>query len=247
MRQTVKQVAKLTGVSVRTLHYYHEIGLLIPSEITPAGYRFYGEEELMRLQQILFFRELDFSLQQIKEILEDPSFDRHRAFEQHKKLLTLKQQRLTRLIALVDQQLKGENAMSFQEFDVTQIKQSQEQYAQEVKERWGSTDAYRISQQRSSRYTPADWEKISKQTEEVFTAFAGCRTLPHGAPEVQQLVKRWQDTITQWFYPCSKEILQGLGDMYVADERFTKNIDKYGEGLSLFLKSAIDHYCSVDE
>ena len=145
MKKTVREVSKLCGISVRTLHYYDEIGLLHPSEVTPAGYRLYGREELSRLQQILFFRELDFSLKEIAEIMNDPAFDARKALLNQKELLLLRQRRLGRLISLVDKTLEGETKMSFEEFDMSEIREAQEKYADEAKQRWGGTEAYRES------------------------------------------------------------------------------------------------------
>ena len=133
----VSDVAKLTGVTVRTLHYYDEIGLLPPSEVTSSGYRVYNDLEV--LQQILFFRELDFSLEEIRGIMQNPAYEKETALQNQKALLVQKRDRLDRLIALVDKTLKGERDMSFKQFDTTKIEEAKQQYAAEVKQRWGNT------------------------------------------------------------------------------------------------------------
>ena len=147
----INEVAKITGVTVRTLHYYDQIGLLKPSRITEAGYRLYDQEALTALQQILFFRELDFSLQEIREITGRPGYDRREALEKHRDMLLKKKKRIEGLIGLVDRTLKGKNDMSFLEFDKTEIEEMKERYAAEVRERWGSTAAYQEERERRQR------------------------------------------------------------------------------------------------
>ena len=243
MKLKINEVAKLTGISVRTLHYYDEIDLLHPSEVTEVGYRLYDEESLERLQQVLFFRELSFPLKEIKNILSNPAFDKHKALENHKKLLLLRRNRLNDLIYLVDNTLRGEINMSFQEFDMSQIEDAQNKYAQEAKERWGSTDAYASSERKTKGYRPEDWARINAESEEIYSGFVANLEKEPSAPEVQKLVSDWQEYITRNYYDCTKEILAGLGKMYVYDERFTENIDKHGKGLAAFISRAIAYYC----
>jgi DNA-binding transcriptional MerR regulator len=243
MKMKINEVAKLTGISVRTLHYYDEIGLLHPSEITEAGYRLYDGQALERLQQILFFRELSFPLKEIKSILNNPAFDKHRALENHKKLLLLRRSRLNDLIALVDNTLKGDYDMSFQEFDQSEIENAQKKYAQEAKERYGGTDAYAESEHKTKGYGKEDWSRINTEAEEIYRDFAASMDKEPFAPEVQKLVADWQAHITKNYYNCTKEILAGLGEMYVADARFTESIDKHGKGLAAFMSRSIAYYC----
>jgi DNA-binding transcriptional MerR regulator len=243
MKKTVNQIAKLTGVSVRALHWYDKINLLCPAEVTESGYRLYCDEDLERLQQILFFRELGFELKDIKSILDSPNFDRTAAMQKHKKLLTLKRERLENLIQLIDQTLKGENEMSFKEFDMTEIEQAQTEYKMEIEQRWGGTDAYRQSKKKTAAYTKEDWAKIMAELNDILNRFASKIGESPASKEVQGLIAEWQTHITKYYYDCTKEILFGLGEMYVADERFTKNIDKNGKGLALFMNDAIKEYC----
>lgn len=240
----INEVAKLTGVTVRTLHYYDEIGLLRPGEITEAGYRLYHEAELETLQQILFFRELDFPLQEIKEIMANPHYNKEEALKKHKELLIQKCNRLEALIALVDNTLKGDENMSFKEFDRTEIEAVRKKYAAEVKERWGNTDAYAESEEKTNSYDEARWKSLCGESAEILREFGKMRDTDPESKEAQALVKKWQNYITANFYHCTKEILSGLGLMYVNDERFTKNIDQNGEGTAAFMAKAIEVYCA---
>lgn len=144
--RTVKQVSDLTGISVRTLHYYDEIGLLKPSQITDAGYRIYNDKELETLQQILFFKELELPLKEVKEITASPNFDKMKALENQKKLLILKRNRLNDLIELINKTLKGENTMSFKEFDMSEYFNALEEFKKEHEDKiikaYGSIDKY---------------------------------------------------------------------------------------------------------
>lgn len=244
MNYTVKQVADTTGISVRTLHYYDEIGLLRPSSVTDAGYRLYDEDCLERLQQIMFFRELDFPLKDIIGFINRPEFNKHETLRKQRELLLLRRERLDGLIALVDKALKGENDMSFKEFDMTEIENIKKKYADEVQERWGGTQAFEESQKKTAEYKKSDWERISKETDRIFSDFAAHMKAnrPPSDPEVQKTVADWQSNISKNFYNCTNEILAGLGAMYVNDRRFTDNIDKYADGLASYISQAIEAY-----
>lgn len=239
----INEVAKLTSVTVRTLHYYDEIGLLKPSEVTEAGYRVYNDENLERLQQILFFRELDFSLSDIKEIMNNPNFDKTQALAKHKELLIKKRQRLDRLIELVDTTLQGEYDMSFKQFDMKDIETAKKNYKAEVEERWGHTEAYKECERKTASYDKEKWEFLNEEGTAILAQFGQLRTSDPSSDEAQELVKRWQSYLTQNFYQCTLEILAGLGLMYVADERFKRNIDKNGEGTAEFMSKAIEEFC----
>lgn len=240
----ISEVAKLTGITVRTLHYYDEIGLLKPSEITEAGYRLYSREDLEILQQILFFRELDFPLSQIKEIMNNPNYDKEEALKKQKELLIQQRQRIEGLIKLIEKRIEGDNNMSFKEFDRNEIEENKKKYAKEVKERWGTSKAYEESEKKTSSYNKEKWGDINQETSEIFKGFAELRNSDPGSEEVQELVRRWQKYITDNFYTCTNEILSGLGLMYVEDERFKENLDKNGEGTAKLMAEAIKIYCS---
>ena len=244
MKLQIKEFAGLTGVSVRTLHYYDEIGLLKPSYVDEQnGYRFYDENSLERMQEILFYRELDFSLKSIAEILASPNYDKRQALAEQKRLLTLKKDRLERLIAALEQAEKGEITMSA--FDNSEYETARQQYEDEAKQRWGGTDAYKQSQAKTAGYSKDKWNDVLGGLNGAFAEFAVCRNGGHtpDSDAAQQLVKKLQDYITANFYHCTDEILAGLGQMYVCDERFKKNIDKNGEGTAEFVAEAIKIYC----
>ncbi len=245
MEMTVQQVARRAGISVRTLHYYHQIGLLFPSRITEAGYRLYDEAAVERLGQILFYRELEFPLEQIRAILSDPDYDRTRALQQHRRLLLLKRERLDRLVALVDEQLKGGCTMDLSAFDRREYDALRRTYAQEAQARWGGTQAYRESERRTQDYSSEDWNTIMAQQEALLQALAQQVGQDPASPEVQQLVAQWQAWITDHFYPCTREILAGLGEMYLQDTRFQENLDRFAPGTARLLSQAIAIYCET--
>ena len=238
---TVNEVSKLTGVSVRSLHHYDAIGLLKPAKVTEAGYRLYGDEELKRLQNILMFRELQFPLKQIRTILDSPDFDQREALAQQIKLLELQLKHTQELILFARRlQEKGVKGMDFKAFD----KKEMEAYEQEVRERWGSTKEYEEYRQKTKGRTDMEHEQIGNQ---LMERFAEIGKLRKGSPTeqiVQEKVAGIQSFITEHYYHCTIEILRGLGEMYVSDERMKRNIDKAGgEGTAEFVSQAIAAYC----
>lgn len=245
MKMQIKEFAKLTGVSVRTLHYYDEIGLLKPFSVDEQnGYRFYDERCLERMQEILFYRELDFPLKEIQAILSSPDYDKQTALKEQKHLLTLKKERLERLISALDGAMKGEK-ISMNTFDNSEFENMREQYVKEAKERWGKTSAYKESAEKTAGYTNEKWNEVNSGMEGIMAEFADCKKngFAPDSGEAQLLVKKWQDFITDNFYVCTKEILSELGEMYIADERFKANIDKRGDGTAQFMCDAIKVYC----
>ncbi|MEW8977794.1 MAG: MerR family transcriptional regulator [Symbiobacterium sp.] len=250
MALTVKAVADLAGVSVRTLHHYDEIGLLKPAGQSASGYRLYSQQDVERLQQILFFRELGFSLREIKQIIDSPDFDRQQALLAHREALQQRKARLERLIRTVDRTLanmdredrpmtRDEMKALFDGFDPTE-------YEEEARQRWGGPE-FEESLKRTRRYTRADWQRISAESSEIYGNIARLMDRDPGDEEVQQWVARWHEHINKWYYTCSLEVFRGLGEMYVEDERFTKNIDKTKPGLARFLRDAMRVYCDRRE
>lgn len=241
--RTVKEVSKFTGVSVRTLHHYDAIGLLKPTTVTNAGYRLYDDTALERLQQILLFRELEFSLKEIQAILESPNFDRNKALEQQIALLTLKKEHLENLILFARGiQAIGVKEMDFTAFDTAKI----DEYAAEAKATWGQTAAYQEFREKSKNRTDAEMQDLSSQMMALFTEFGAMRTLPPASDLVSAQVKKLQTFITEYFYTCSNEMLQKLGKMYAGGGRFTENIDKAGGvGTAEFVCRAIEAFCST--
>ena len=236
MKMRIKEFAELTGVSVRTLHYYDEIGLLKPSEVDAQnGYRFYDEKSLERMQEILFYRELDFSLKTIAQILSSPDYDKQQALTRQRKLLLAKKERLEQLINALDGLEKGEGFMKNNEYE-----KLKNEYAEEVRQRWGSTDAYKESQQRNT-----DFSQAASLLDAVFEEFAELDrsgiSPDDEAAKIQ--VEKLQRCITDNFYTCTNEILAGLGQMYAADVRFKTNIDKHGVGTAEFVSQCINSYC----
>ena len=235
--KTVKEVSKLTGISIRALHHYDAIGLLKPSQITSAGYRLYDHKALERLQIILLFRELRFPLKEIQQILDSPDFNKGEALSQQIQMLTLQKERLEKLIALALQiQKEGvDHMLNFESFDKKEI----DDYAKEVKARWGHTEAWRESQEKTD-----DPESQTAAMNDIFRRAAALREGDPAGAEAQALVKEWQDYISANLYTCTNDILAGLGQMYTADERFQKNLDRFGEGTAEFLSRAIAAYCA---
>lgn len=238
----VKEVADLIGISVRTLHHYDEIGLLVPDEVTESGYRRYSDRNLETLQQILFFRELGFPLKQIRAILEDPGFDQEQALELHRKMLLEERSRLDRMIATIEKTIrhkKGEiemtNEEKFEGFDF-----SHNPYEQEARERWGDEAVDRSK----AKIGGLSKEEQAGFTEKMDALYRKLAEIRHEAPDSEQA----QAAIEHWFVLLNRvgsyslEAFKGLGQLYVDDERFTKNIDKYGEGLARFMRDAMAVY-----
>lgn len=234
----VKEVANLVGISVRTLHHYDEIGLLIPDKITEAGYRIYSGENLETLQQILFFRELGFPLKKIKEIINSPLFDRKDALMMQHQMLLEKKNRLEQMIVTIEktiQHMRGDMQMSnkekFQGFDF-----SHNPYEEEAREKWGNK-AVDEANEKVKNMTTFDQDQFNNM-------FRNLARLRHLSPDSKEA----QDGIHKWYLLLNKmgnyslETFKGLGEMYVADERFTENIDQFGEGLAKFMRDAIFAY-----
>ena len=231
--KTVKEISRLTGISVRTLHYYDEINLLKPTKITEAGYRLYDDTAIERLHSILLFRELQFPLKEIRAILGSSDFDVQAALEEQIKLLELQKSRLEKIIISARNLfMKGDGNMSFSAFDKTEMNN----YADEAREKWGHTDAYKEYAQKHS----ASQDK----TDEMMLIFADIGKIKHLSPhsqEAKDLIKRLQSFITENYYTCTDKILKGLGQMYVNDERFKSNIDRAGgNGTAEFAAKVIE-------
>ena len=243
MSYSVGQVADLAGVTIRTLHHYDGIGLLSPSGRSAAGYRIYKEPDLEQLQQILFYRELGFTLEEIAAIVGDPHTDAVSHLNRQRGLLAGRIERLRKMVAAIDYELEArkmdikltpeERLEVFGHFDP-------EDHAEEAEQRWGSTDAYRQSQRRVSNYTKEDWLKIKAEHEEVAADLAA--VFESGAApdseEAMATAEAHRRHISRWYYDCSYEIHRGLGEMYVSDERFRANYDALAPGLSEFIRDA---------
>lgn len=239
--KTVKEVSRITGVSVRTLHHYDAIGLLRPTKITDAGYRLYDDTALQRLQAILLFRELEFPLKEIKEILDRPNFNPTDALADQIRLLELRKQHLDDLISHAREiQHTGVISMNFKPFDTTEL----ETYAAEAKAKWGKTDAYQEFEKKAAGQTMEKQKLDGDALMAKFAEIGKLRDLSPDAPEVQEAVSGIQAFITEHYYTCTKQIFAGLGQMYAADDRFHRNIDAVGgDGTADFVSRAIAIYC----
>lgn len=240
--RTVKEVSILTGISIRTLHHYDAIGLLKPSRITEAGYRLYDDEALVRLQSILLFRQLKFPLQDIRRMLDSPDFDPADALTQQIEMLELQRKQLDAIIAHARQiQNTGGYHMNFSAFDSSEL----DRYSAQAKEKWGKTDAYREYEKKTAGQSKQQLQSTGDGLMAIFTELGAIRHLSPASEEAQALIRKLQQYITDHYYTCTPQILQGLGQMYVAGDTMTENIDRAGgEGTAEFANKAIEIYCA---
>jgi len=246
---TVHEVAQLTGITPRTLHYYDEIGLLKPSIVTEAKYRQYTDDDLSRLQEILFFREVGFALKEIKELLVSPNYLRSEALERHLTILEAQRERIDALIALVKKEISGTKELEFSAFSNTKIIELQAQFREEILERWGDTAAFKEYEAAFSSKTRQvqneQMEAFYVLAQDFFERLAFYEDKPADSSEVQALVREWQRHISEHFYKCDKQMLSCLGTLYIADERFTDFINSFGNGdLAAFFSKAIEVFCN---
>ena len=239
MKMQIKEFAKFTGVSVRTLHYYDELGLLKPAFVDKSsGYRFYDEKSLLRMQEVLFFRELDFPLKEIKEILSSTDYDMEKVLCEQKRLLVLKKERLEKIILAVEGAMKGENVMK--SFDNSEF----EKYKDEAKEKWGGSAAYKEFEEKNAGRSEEEISVLGEGMTDIFRRMGEIKDSSPKSEEAQKLVEKLKNFICDNYYTCTDEILFSLGQMYVADERFLKNIDNAGgEGTADFAAKAITAFC----
>ena len=238
---TVNEVSKLTGVSIRTLQYYDQIGLLKPTTLTEAGYRLYDDAALEKLQQILLFRELEFPLKDIKEIVNRSDFDKTKALEQQIELLELKKEHIENLLNMCKYlKVRGVKKLNFSAFDTSKL----DEYAKKAKEQWGDTPAYKEYAEKSKNWTKEYQSGLMADLSKFFEEFGTMKEQDPASKEVQDGVKGLQDFITQNMYTCTNDILYGLGTAYVAGGEMTQNIEKMGgEGTAAFVFEAIRIYC----
>lgn len=239
MAFTVGELSRLTGVTVRTLHHYDEIGLCRPSQRNAAGYRLYDEADVLRLQQVLVLRELGMPLTEIAAAI-DGEPDRAALLRKHRAALVEKRGKLDAMLAAVDHALRHleKGTTTMQPDDVETLFTG---YEEEAKQRWGHTEAYAESARRTKGYTKEDWARYKAEAAEVGERIAALMRAgkPVTDPEVQAAVEDHRLLIDRWFYPCSVEMHRALGAMYVADPRFTENLDKLGAGYAQYLSDAI--------
>lgn len=235
---TVNELAKMSLISVRTLHYYDKIGLLKPHKIKDNGYRLYSEVEEIKLKDILFLKELEFSLKQINDILKS-NISREVLLEEQKELLKVKRQRIDRLINMIE---RGSEDMDFKEFDNSEFESKKDEYAEEAKLKYEGTLAYKEYEKKNRNRTAEEEEKLGQELNNIFSRFSEYLNVSTENKEVQFLVVELQEFITKNYYNCTDDILKGLGKMYIEDARFNKNIDKHGKGTANFISQAITYY-----
>lgn len=247
MAYTVQQLAKLAHVSVRTLHHYDDIGLLKPASVGKNGYRYYEQPQLLRLQQILFFRELEFPLQEIARILDAPDYDRAAVLKGQKKMLTLKRDRMNQILTTLTNTLTTMNNDNLPEdrdlFDGLSREQM-DAYQAEAKERWGHTDAWKQSQERMKNWSKDDMRAIQKEGKDILLKIVQLMDRGPSDSKVLSLIEAYHQHMGQ-FYDCSLQMFRGLGTMYSEDERFAAYYEKFAPGLAEFMTQGIHHYCDA--
>lgn len=234
---SVGKTAKLLGISIRTLHYYDEINLVKPSYTALSGYRYYDDDAVELLQQVIFLRELEIPVKQIKKILGSPDCDREFLLKSHRQLLLARKAHIENLISLIDKRIGVDNMDYREGIAEAQLKS---EFADEVRRRWGDTPQYREYEEKIKNHKSED---IAAGADEIFKAFAEAVGSAPGDREVQELVRKWQEYITANYYKCSDEILASLAEMYAADDRFKDYLDSFGEGTAQLMSDAIKCYC----
>ncbi|MFG2354718.1 MerR family transcriptional regulator [Streptomyces sp. NPDC048521] len=244
MSYSVGQVAGFAGVTVRTLHHYDEIGLLVPSERTYAGHRRYTDTDLDRLQQILFYRELGFPLDEVAALLDDPDADPREHLRRQHALLTARIEKLQKMAEAVEHAMEartmGINLTPEERFEVFGDKDP-EQYREETEQRWGDTDAYAESQRRAATYSKEDWKRLRAEVDdwsERYAALVAAQEQPTGEAAMD-LAEEHRRHISRWFFECPYEMHRCFGEMYVSDERFKAYYDSLRPGLAVHLRDAI--------
>jgi MerR family transcriptional regulator, thiopeptide resistance regulator len=245
----IGSVAKLAGISVRTLRYYEQRGLLTPAARSSKGYRLYAEEDLLRLQQVLIHRRLGLSLERIVEVLASPSLDYRTLLEQQCVRLTGEMDRLATMKRAIEATLASmaRKGGGFVMTEETFAGMGAEE-AVEAERRWGQTAAYKESARRTANYGAEQWRTIEREQDDIFRAAADAarRSLDPGCAEARELVDRHRRFIDGWFYPCAPAMHVGLADLFDGDARFTARMDIHGAGAARFLAAAIRDCYAAD-
>jgi DNA-binding transcriptional MerR regulator len=243
MGLTVSRLAKVAGVSVRTLHHYDEIGLLRPSNRNTSGYRFYSQADLERLQQILVFKEMGFPLEEVHRLLTEPGFDREAALRMQRQLLREKAARVQQLLDAVDRALgalqRGIN-MTKEEMFVVFGDDDPSRHEAEAEQRWGHTEAYKESKRRTTSYGKQDWTAMKAEAGEIYQRLVAAvdQGFPADSAEARAAAEAHRLHIERWFYPCPRSMHRSLGEMYIADPRFTEFFEKLRPGLAEYARDA---------
>jgi DNA-binding transcriptional MerR regulator len=238
--RTDGELSELAGVTVRTLHHYDKIGLLSPSSRSESGYRLYSYADLERLQEVLVWRQLGFSLAEIKALLDEPGYNRGRGLARQRELVEAQIDQLGATAQALDAALEAhrngtrlKETTMFDGFDPSE-------YEDESRERWGHTEAYRESARRTATYGDEEWGQIRAEWEEIVRAFAALLAAgePATGEAARAVAERHRQHITRWFYPCSLQIHRGLAEMYVSDDRFKQNYERQAAGLAAYVHDA---------
>jgi DNA-binding transcriptional MerR regulator len=241
---TVGRVARLSGTTVRTLHHYEEIGLLVPIGRSAAGYRLYADSDIDRLARILYYRELGFPLDAIARLLDEPGTEPVFHLQRQRALLRERIDRLDAMVAAIDREtealMKGYNLTAAEKLEVFGDFDP-DQYDDEARERWGESDAWQQSRQRTSRYTTDDWQRIKEEAGSIYDRFVTLMQsgIPAAGIQAMDLAEEHRQHLTRWFYDCGYDIHRGLAEMYIADPRFTASIDAAADGLAAYMRDAI--------
>ena len=244
---TVGQVAERFGVTVRTLHHYDEIGLLSPAGRSPAGYRLYGEADLVRLQHLVVYRRLGFSLEDVAVLLDDPDADVGAHLRRQRDAVTSRLDELTDLVVAIDRALEAHMSGialthdELRELFGEQYAENFDDYQREAQQRWGDTDAWKQSQERTARYTKEDWEQIKAEGDALNDAFVAAKRAgqPATSPRAMETAEAHRQHITSRFYDCPPEQHRCVASLYVTDERFTATFEELEPGLAQYVYDAI--------
>ncbi len=245
---SIKELADLAGVTTRTLRYYDHLGLLTPAKIAENGYRLYNRDNLLRLQQVMFFKELNVPLKEIQSILDQPEFHPLTTLKEHRGAILAQTGRLNKLLNTLDQtisSLEGDHIMEnqdlFEGFD-------EKKYQEETRDRWGDTPQYKQSQQKWSRYSSDQKEEIKKEGERIIVRMVTENpAIKPDDPDVQDAVGEYYAYLNKFFYTCEVEFLRGLADMWVQDPRFAVNYERIREGGAGFVREAVHFFCDSQQ
>jgi len=243
MAYTIKEIADLAGVTTRTLRFYDQIGLLSPAEVAGNGYRLYNHASLLRLQQIMFFRELDVPLKQIQAIMKQPDFDLKAALEAHRLSLQGRRRKIDTLLETLDQTiatLEGEWIMNEKEFFSGF---DEAKYEEEARQRWGDSPQYKESTRKWASYTKEQKEAIKQEMGGITLRMVGSASSKPGDQDIQQAVGDYHAFLNNKFYTCDVEFLRNLADMWVEDTRFAVNYERIREGGAEFARDAVHIFC----
>jgi len=241
---TVGEVAELSGISVRTLHHYHEIGLLVPTVRSRAGYRLYSHDDLQRLRQILLYRELDFRLEEIADMLASPDAGTDDHLRKQHALLRARQDRTTALIDAIEREMEARKmGISLTPEEQLEIfgTDKLDEHAAEAEHRWGNTEAWQQSRRRTAAYTKDDWITIKAEADANIEGFATAIRSgePSDGPVAMDLAEAHRAHLARWFYDCDYDMHRGLAELYISDPRFTASYDEIEPGFSQYVHDAI--------